>query len=66
MGQKYVSCREQVAPDAPMCNAMFSSNNVKELLEMAVRHGINIHGHANTEVYREEVRNRFKDGTPPE
>lgn len=65
MGQKYVSCREKTFPGAAECSATFTSTSEKELLEMAVRHGINTHGHSNTEAYREEVRSRFMDGTPP-
>jgi len=65
MGSKYVVCTEQDFPGAPRCNATFVSDNDAELLETAVRHGINVHGHANTESYREKVRNEFKLGEPP-
>ncbi len=65
MGRKYVECHEQDFPGAPKCTARFSSDSDDELLEMAVRHGMNIHGHANTESYREKVRGEFRNGSTP-
>ena len=65
MGSKYVICGEQDFPGATTCTATFTAENDDELLEMAVRHGMNAHGHANTEAYREQVRNSFRLGTPP-
>jgi hypothetical protein len=64
MGRKYVECHEQDFPGAPACSATFTSDNEDKLLEMAVRHGINVHGHANTESYRDKVRSEFKEGSP--
>jgi len=65
MGSKYVICDERDFPDSSKCKATFVADNDDELLEMAVRHGMNVHGHANTEAYREKVRSEFKTGTPP-
>jgi hypothetical protein len=65
MGRKFVECHEKSHPGAPECSAIFAADSDKELLEIAVRHGINVHGHANTEAYREQVRKEFKQGTPP-
>ncbi len=64
MGSKYVECHERDFPGAPECNATFVSENEDELLEMAVRHAMNAHGHANTESFREKVRSEFKEGAP--
>lgn len=66
MGRKYVECHEQDFPGAPTCSATFTSDSEDELLEMAVRHGMNVHGHSNTESYREKVRSEFKEGNAPE
>lgn len=65
MGRKYVICKEEDFPGATRCSKTFVADSDDELLEMAVRHGINIHGHANTEAYREQVRGEFKEGNPP-
>lgn len=65
MGKKYVQCQEEEFPGATRCNMTFTADNDDELLEIAVRHGINVHGHANTESYREKVRSMFKEGSPP-
>ncbi len=61
---KHVICSEEDFPGATKCNATFVSDNDDELLETAVRHGINVHGKANTEEYREKVRSQFKTGAP--
>lgn len=64
MGSKFVECHEKSYPGAAECTAVFTSESDAELLEMAVRHGINVHGHSNTEEYRERVRNEFRLGSP--
>ena len=64
MGRKFIECHEKSHPGAPVCSATFTADSDDELLEMAVRHGINVHGHSNTEAYREEVRSHFKEGAP--
>lgn len=65
MAKKFVECHEMSHPGAPTCSAIFSADSDDELLEMAVRHGINVHGHSNTEAYRDKVRSEFRLGTPP-
>jgi predicted small metal-binding protein len=65
MGSKYVVCNEQDFPGATKCTATFIADNDDELLEFAVRHGMNVHGNANTEAYREKVLSEIKTGTPP-
>ena len=65
MGSKYVKCSEQDFPGATSCSATFVAENDDELLEIAVRHAINVHGHANTEEFRQKIRSEFKLGSPP-
>ena len=64
MARKFVECHEKSYPGAPECSAVFTSDSDDELLELAVRHGINVHGHSNTEAYREQVRSEFRLGSP--
>ncbi len=66
MGSKYVKCNEQEYPDGPRCNAVFTADNERDLLEAAGRHGINVHGHSNTAAFRNQMRGMIKEGMPPE
>ena len=66
MERKYVDCKEQEFPGGPICDAHFSADSEKELIEEAGRHAINVHGHANTESLREHLRSMIREGTPQE
>ena len=61
MGRKYMDCREQDAPGENRCSTTLSADNEEELLEAVIKHGINVHGFANTAEFRNRVRKEFKD-----
>ena len=61
MGRKYVDCKLQDLPGAPTCSKTLTADTEEELLEAVIKHGINVHGLANTPEFREKVRNEFKD-----
>jgi predicted small metal-binding protein len=61
MGRKYIDCNMQDAPDAKKCSASLSAETEEELLEAVIKHGINVHGLANTAEFREKVRSEFRD-----
>ena len=65
MGSKYMECRVRDFPGAPRCTTTLVADNDMELLEAVVKHGINVHGSANTGAFRDQVRKEFKDGSPP-
>ena len=61
MGRKYLDCQVQDIPGAEKCATTLSAETKEELLEAAIKHGINVHGLANTQEFREMVRKEFKD-----
>ena len=65
MGSKYVECPELSYPGGPKCDAVFTANDEKELIEAAGRHAINVHGHSNTASFREQLSSMIKEGSPP-
>ena len=65
IGSKYIECTEQDNPGGPKCSALFTADNEEELLEMAGRHAINVHGHSNIASYRQQLRSQIKEGSPP-
>ncbi len=62
MGQKFIECNEKMSPGGTPCHATFSADTEQELLELAGRHAINVHGAANTEHLREHLRDMIKEG----
>jgi len=64
MGSKYIECNEPTYPGGPICNARFSADTKKALLEEVGRHAINVHGHANTEALREQLLGMIKEARP--
>lgn len=63
MGQKYVDCRE-LSGDKH-CSAHLVGNSNDELMEVVIKHAINVHGLANTRDFRKQVSAHVKEGTPP-
>lgn len=61
MGRKFVDCQVQEMPGAEKCTTTLSAETEEELLEAVIKHGINVHGLANTPEFREKVRKEFKD-----
>jgi predicted small metal-binding protein len=65
MGSKYIVCQELTHPGGPKCNARFTADTEKALLEEAGRHAINVHGHSNIASYREKLLSQIKEVVPP-
>jgi predicted small metal-binding protein len=63
MGRKFIDCRE--FPSEMNCTLALSADSEGELLEAAVQHAMNIHGHQDTPELREQIKGAIKDGTPP-
>jgi len=64
MGRKYIECTEPTYPGGPICNARFTAATEKALIEEVGRHAINVHGHANTDSLREQLRGMIKEENP--
>lgn len=64
MGRKYIDCRE--FPSEMNCTLALCADDEKELLEAAVQHAVAVHQHQDSTDFRQQLRQLFKDGTPPE
>lgn len=63
MTRKFVDCRE--FPSDLNCTVALSADTDQELLDAAVQHAVAVHHHADTPELREQIRQMFKEGTPP-
>jgi len=43
-----------------------SADSEEELLQAAVEHAVSVHHHSDTPELRQQLRQLFRDGTPPE
>jgi predicted small metal-binding protein len=55
-----MDCRVQDAPGETVCSTTLTADTDEELLEEVIKHGINVHGLANTAEFRDKVRKEFK------
>jgi len=62
MDRVYIDCRE--FPSESHCSLAISADDEAELLEAAVRHAKDVHGHEDTPEFRQELRRTFKHGAP--
>ena len=63
MSRKYIDCREY--PSEMNCTVAISADKDDELLEAAVQHAVSIHRHEDTPDLRQQLKQLFKEGTPP-
>ncbi len=63
MSRKYIDCREY--PSDMNCSVAMSADSENELLNAAVQHAVAVHQHQDTPELRSQLRQLFKDGTPP-
>jgi predicted small metal-binding protein len=61
--RKYVDCRE--FPSEMNCTLVIAASSEKELLDAAVAHAVAVHGHKDTAEFRAQLKQAFRDGTPP-
>jgi predicted small metal-binding protein len=64
MARKYIDCREY--PSESKCTLALSADSDDELLEAAVQHAVTVHGHEDSLNFRQQLRQLFKVGAPPE
>ena len=62
MTRYYADCREH--PSIAKCSIAMSADTKEELLEAAVQHAKEVHGHEDTPELREELLKQIKEGTP--
>jgi predicted small metal-binding protein len=63
MTRKYIDCRE--FPSDTNCTVAISADSDQELLEAAVQHAVAVHQHQDSAEFRQQLRQLFKEGTPP-
>lgn len=64
MARYYIDCRDY--PSEMNCSLAMSADTKEELLEAAVQHAVQVHGHEDTPEFRSEIQGAFKQGSPPE
>lgn len=63
MTRQYVDCRE--FPSEMNCSVAIAADTDQELLEAAVQHAVAVHHHEDSPELRQQIRQLFKEGTPP-
>jgi predicted small metal-binding protein len=59
----YIDCRE--FPSEMHCSVAISADTDKELIDAAVQHAVEVHGHQDTPEFRKEIMGAMREGTPP-
>lgn len=62
--RKFIDCRE--FPSDMQCTVAISADSEEELLQIAVDHAVSVHHHSDSPELRQQLRQLFKDGMPPE
>jgi predicted small metal-binding protein len=63
MERKYIDCRE--IPSDSKCTVTIAADSEKELMDVAVQHAVQQHGHQDTPEFRQQLTGAIKTGTPP-
>ncbi len=63
MARKYIDCRE--IPSDTKCTVTIAADSEKELMDVAVQHAVQQHGHQDTPEFRQQLTSAIKSGTPP-
>jgi predicted small metal-binding protein len=63
MERKYIDCRE--IPSDSKCTVTIAADSEKELMDVAVQHAVQQHGHQDTPEFRQKLTSAIKTGTPP-
>lgn len=61
MARKMIDCRDY--PESK-CSVALSADSEKELVDAAVLHAVQVHGHEDTPEFREELRKMARDERP--
>jgi predicted small metal-binding protein len=60
MARKVIDCRQ--FPSEKNCTVAIAADTTDELLEVATRHAVDTHGHADSPELREQIRQSIKEG----
>jgi len=64
MTRKFIDCRE--FPSDTQCSVAISADSDDELLQVAVEHAVSVHHHQDSPELRQQLRQLFREGMPPE
>jgi predicted small metal-binding protein len=62
MERYYLDCRDY--PSEVKCSVAISADTKEELLDVAMQHGVKVHGFKDTPEFRQNLIKGFKKGTP--
>lgn len=65
MARKYIDCRDFPQTADKKCSVAISADSADELIEVAIQHGVTVHGYTDSPDLRSDLRKSFKDGNPP-
>jgi predicted small metal-binding protein len=63
MERKYIDCRE--VPSDSKCTITIAADTEQELMDIAVLHAVQKHGHQDTPEFRQMLKQAVHTGTPP-
>lgn len=63
MNRLYIDCRE--FPSETNCSVAIAADGEQELLDAAVQHAVAVHHHEDSAGLRQQLKQLFKEGTPP-
>jgi predicted small metal-binding protein len=63
MARKYIDCRE--IPSEKNCTVTIAADSEQELMDVAVQHAVQQHGHKDTPEFRQQLTSAIKSGAPP-
>ena len=64
MTREFIDCRE--FPSDTQCSVAISADSDEELLQVAVEHAVSVHHHQDSPELRQQLRQLFREGMPPE
>src|SRR5207249_943835 len=64
MTRKYIDCRE--FPSETRCTVTIAADSENELLDVAVQHAVAVHGHQDTQEFRQQLREAIHEGKVPD
>ena len=64
MSRKYIDCRDFPQTIDKKCSVAISADSADELLEVAIQHGITVHGYTDSPELIRDLRSSFKEGQP--
>ena len=62
MSRRYIDCRE--FPSESNCTVAISADSENELVDAAVQHAVQVHGHEDSPELRAQLKQAVREGEP--